>query len=177
MWHIFSGRAQRGQIKKQMIDIPKTPIKQYTAFWLLHEGAQNGASGHPGVRGPGSHTEPLPDEDSAVVSVAFSVRDASDSVEIRRHVHPQSFRLPVCELLLVSGLHRLLQRQVRGTVSNRSSRAPFTFIPDDSSSLLGTWLKCIETFLVVICLLSSGSSVTRETTKLCLEFVTKTWVC
>ncbi|KAM8903926.1 anoctamin-7 isoform 2-T3 [Spinachia spinachia] len=36
--------------------------------------------------------------------------DASNSVKIRRHVHPQSFRLPVCEFLLVSGLHRLLQR-------------------------------------------------------------------
>lgn len=42
----------------------------------------------------------------------FSVRDAPNPVQIRRHVHPQSFHLSVRQLLLVSRLHCLLQGQV-----------------------------------------------------------------
>lgn len=53
------------------------------------------------------------------VSLCF-VRDASDSVKIWRHVHPQSFHLPICQLLFISSLYRILQRQVRTASANHN---------------------------------------------------------
>lgn len=41
-----------------------------------------------------------------------SFRNAPHSDQIRGRVYPQGVRLPVCQLLLVSGLHCVLQGQV-----------------------------------------------------------------